>query len=377
MVIIPLFFFLIVITGCSDVKEIQQMNYATAIGVDYKDDKYIAYVQMVSLSSLSNTEGATATAPDVYVSKTAAKTFNDALFELYNTAQEKIIWSHVTSILLGESAIKHGFKSIFDGVIRYNEFRLTPWVFATKEDINDILSTQGFFNQGSLETILHNPVEIYKQNSLFRPFELHHFAREVYEPALTTYIPSLAINHTQWKKNNKDDAKLMYDGAFFMKNDTFKGFFELQELKGLRWITPEMDRTSVLISNNKKDDQLLVVIEDLKSEVTDSMKAGKPRFDVHVEVEGYVTNQNKDSTIITNKVINTTKDAIKNQIKALFELGKEKETDFLRLENLLYRDQHKYWKNLVNKDSFFTEDGILDEIQVDLVLRHAGAGKNN
>ncbi|WP_121605633.1 Ger(x)C family spore germination protein [Virgibacillus sp. Bac332] len=377
MVMIHLFFILIVIVGCSDVKEIQNKNYATAIGIDYKDDKYITYVQMVSLSGLSNAEGATNTPPDVFVSQSSAKTFNDALFKLYNTAQEKIIWSHVTSILLGEAAIKHGIRSIFDGMTRYNEFRLTPWVFGTKADIKDILSTQGFFNQGTLQTILHNPDDIIEQNSLFQPLKLHEFVREIYEPAFTSYIPSLAINHTQWKKNNKDDAKLMYDGTFFMKNNTFKGFFELQELKGLRWITPDTDRTAVLVSNQDNDDELLVVIEKIKVNIKNIMKKSKPRFNVHIEAEGYVTNQNKSSAIITDKVIKATKEVIKNQITDLYELGKEEGTDFFRLEHILYRDQHKYWKNLVNKDSFFTEDGILDEIQVDLVLRHAGAGKNN
>lgn len=376
MVIIHFFFILIIITGCSDIKEIQQKNYATAIGIDYKDDKYITYVQMVSLSGLSNAEGTTNTPPDVFVSQSSAKTFNDALFKLYNTAQEKIIWSHVTSILLGESAIKQGIRSVFDGMTRYNEFRLTPWVFGTKSDIKEILSTQGFFNQGTLQTILHNPDDINEQNSLFRTLTLHEFVREIYEPALTSYIPSLAINHTQWKKNNKDDAKLMYDGTFFMKNNTFKGFFELQELKGLRWITPDTDRTSVLVSI-QENDELLVVIEKLKVSIKNIAKENKPRFNVHVKAEGYVTNQNKSSAVITDKVIKATKEVIENQVKDLYELGKEEGTDFFRLEHLLYRDHHKYWKNLVNKDSFFKEDGILNEIQVDLVLRNAGAGKNN
>src|SRR5690606_32662612 len=91
-----LFLFIILTAGCSDIKEIQEMNYATAIGIDYRDHQYVAYVQFVSLFDVSNVEGATTKEPDIWVSQSTGNTLNNALYQLYNTAQEKVIWSHVS-----------------------------------------------------------------------------------------------------------------------------------------------------------------------------------------------------------------------------------------------------------------------------------------
>ncbi|WP_394218820.1 hypothetical protein [Halobacillus trueperi] len=83
LLIVFLWIPLILLTGCGDVKEIQDLNYATAIGTDYKDNKYVTYVQMISLNTLSNTEGSGSSSPEIMVSETSASTFSDALFEVY------------------------------------------------------------------------------------------------------------------------------------------------------------------------------------------------------------------------------------------------------------------------------------------------------
>lgn len=52
------FVLLLTCVACeSDMKEIQNLNFATALGVDFKDGKYQLYVQLVGLDSVAKTEG--------------------------------------------------------------------------------------------------------------------------------------------------------------------------------------------------------------------------------------------------------------------------------------------------------------------------------
>ncbi|MCA0171384.1 Ger(x)C family spore germination protein [Bacillus sp. RAR_GA_16] len=319
---ITLLIIVILLTSCSDIKEVQKLNYATAIGIDYFDDQYHCYIQMVGLNSIAKTEGGGENEPQVWVSEASGKTFNDALFDVYNTAQERIIWSHVSSIVLGEGAVKEGFETIFDGMIRYNEFRLTPWVFGTQNDMKELLSTVGFYNQAALDTLLHNPTSIYEQSSLIKPIKLQRLAREYYEPTFTTYIPSVTINSNQWEKNMQDDPKIAYDGAFFFTKDHYKGFFDLVDLSGLRWITPETDRTSILISSEGQP-QYLIVIDDVsvKKEI---VKSKRGRYvDLKVDVKGYLTNRSEGSDKRISKITNRAAEKIEKEIEELFLLGLE------------------------------------------------------
>ncbi len=362
----------VLLTSCeSDIKEIQNLNYATSIGVDFKDGKYHLFIQLIDLSSVASTEGQD-NPPQTFVSESTGTTFIDAFFEVYETGQEKFIWSHITSILLSEEVLTQGIENIFDGLTRYYEFRLTPWVFATKEPLKDVLTTIGFYDQSSLETILHNPERIHEQSSMIRPIKLHQFARETFEPGFTTYIPSITINNEHWKKGEKKEPKLALDGAFFLQNQHYKGFYTLEQLAGLRWVAPETIRASILVPGDD-DAEFLVVVDHVSTDIILQEQQGNIGYQFIVNGEGNVANviQGIDNL---KKMEEKTNNSIATQIQELFELGVENDTDFLNLEHILYREKNKSWKQVTNGD--FIQKDLLKDIKVDVKILHSGAFKN-
>ena len=46
----------LLLSGCWDNKEVQDINYITALGIDYKDNKYIIYVQMLDFATIAKQE---------------------------------------------------------------------------------------------------------------------------------------------------------------------------------------------------------------------------------------------------------------------------------------------------------------------------------
>lgn len=64
------------VTACShDIGEIENQNYATAVGVDFRDGKYYVYIQMLGLASVAKREGGDKGPAEVYVSETSGATF--------------------------------------------------------------------------------------------------------------------------------------------------------------------------------------------------------------------------------------------------------------------------------------------------------------
>ncbi|MBM4764763.1 Ger(x)C family spore germination protein [Bacillus sp. B15-48] len=370
-----LFLCLSVVTACDhDIGEIENQNFATAIGVDYRDDEFHVYIQMLGLSSVAKNEGGEKPPAEVYVSETSGKTFIDAFFKAYFTAQERFLWAHVTAIVLSEAALEKGLDSVFDGLTRYYEFRPTPWIFGTKSSVSDILSTLGFFNQNSLNTILHSPESSYEQSSTIRPAKLNQFAREFFEPGRTTYIPSLTIDDKQWEKNKKNEAKLAIDGAFFLKNEKYKGYFPFEKLKGMRWLTPETVRASLLLPT-EKDPEFLVVLEDQMVKINPEKQDGQFHFNVLYLANGIVSNRMKNNTIDVDTMEDFVKKGIISEVRQLYQLGLEYEIDFLNLEHQLYRKYHGEWKKLKDQDSPLREDSI-KSIKAHITLEHSGSFKN-
>ncbi|WP_053363342.1 Ger(x)C family spore germination protein [Bacillus sp. FJAT-27251] len=371
MIIFCLFF----MAGCDiDVVEIERQNFANAIGVDYRDGKYYIYIQMLGLSSVAKRESGEKAPPEVYVSETSGATFIDAFFKAYHTAQERIVWANVTAIVLSENILNKGLGNVFDGLTRYYEFRPTPWIFGTKDSMADILTTPGFFNQGSLDTLLQSPMGVYEQSSTIKPKKLNQFAREIFEPGQTTYIPSLAVNDLQWKKNKKNEAKLSIDGAFFLKNLEYKGHFPYEQLKGIRWLTPETVRASLLLPNEKEPD-FLTVLEDQSVKILPVKQDGSFRFTISYFANGIVSNRMRNSTMNVEAMEQFVKKGIISQVRELYQLGLEHNIDFLNLEHQLYRKYHKDWQKLKDQDTLLREDSI-KSMEVHITLEHSGSFKN-
>ncbi|WP_078379265.1 Ger(x)C family spore germination protein [Sutcliffiella halmapala] len=369
-----IFTLLLLLTSCGDIKEIHQLSYVTAVGVDYKDNQYHGYLQMMGFDTQSKDGGGGE--PKVWVSETIGDTFDAALSEAYNTAQDRILWAHVNAIVLSESAIQEGFQKVFDVLTRYYELRLTPWIFGTSDPIDEIFSTQSFFNQSALETILHQPTGTFKQSSKIRPLNLQKFARELYEPTMTTYVPSLKVNASHWKVNMETDPKLSVNGGFFIQNELYKGFYTLDELKGLQWIAPETKRASIVVPDEQQSG-IIVVIEDLKVNIeTNSNEQHTPKFSVHMKLKGFVSNRNDNHIVKLKAMEEAIKKSITKEVNELYELGLKKGTDFLCIEHVLYREHNKKWLELSERDEVVLQAGALENVSVEVNIEHTGAIKN-
>lgn len=366
---------LLLLTSCeNDIGEIENQNFATAVGVDFRDGKYYVYIQLIGLSAVAKNESGQKAPPDVYVSETSGATFIDAFFKAYHTIQERVLWANVTAIVLSENVLKKGLGSVFDGLTRYYEFRPTPWIFGTKDSMVDILSATGFFNQSSLDTILHSPESTYEQSSTIKPVKLNQFAREFFDPGCTTYIPSLTLDDTQWKKNKKPDAKLAIDGAFFLKDHKYQGYFPYEKLSGMRWITPETVRASILLPN-EKNPEFITVLEDQMVKIIQEKQGENFRFSIFYFANGIVSNRMKNNTINVESMEDFIKKGIISEVRQLYQLGLEHDIDFLNLEHLLYRKYNADWKRLKNQDTLLQEDS-LKSIEVHITLEHSGSFKN-
>ncbi|WP_239614467.1 Ger(x)C family spore germination protein [Cohnella mopanensis] len=362
------------VSGCWDIKSLQDVNYFTGIGIDYVDNKYHVYVQQLDFASVAKTEGGKSEVPSpVWVGHAKGDSLSEAIIELYQTTQQTVFWGHLNSIVLTENLLKHGdLLGVFDSLIRYPEIRYTPWIFGTKQGIKELFTTKPFFNLSPINSILYAPETNYNQRPIIAPMRLSQFIRELREPGQTVFLPSLGISAKTWDRDDKPDPKLEINGIFAMHNLKYGNWLSYEQLLGMRWLVEKAAGSRLIL---KQGDQVLAELRlaKPKSKVHIVIVGGEPVFNVEVEIAAAVIElwkmkTQKEFEQIANK-------HIVDQIKSTHQTGLKSNVDLLDLEHLLYRKKFKLWDKLTSGGKVTLKPSNLGEVKVTVKIDQSGMYK--
>lgn len=324
------------------------MNYITAIGIDQEDGNFVVYTQMMDFTSVAKTETGKAEKPSqVWTSKTKGKTLDMAINALYDTLQERTSWSHISCILLSENVLKSNVLTKLDTIGRYQEVRMTPWVYGTKDSIDQLFTVPAFFNLSQLNTLAHEPTEEFKQKSYIVPIRYFDFMALITEPASTVLIPNLSVDKKTWSLNQKDNPKLVINGVFAISKGVSNGLFTNDKLTGLRWLETDTKRSHILITNKRGEYAGVVVLTNPKVRKELVIVNGMPKYRVHLKLNGSVDEALDDMTKAEIEIQAAAE--VREEILTTFKNGVASKTDLFSLEHLFLRKIPDFGKKHISR----------------------------
>nr|WGD68966.1 spore gernimation protein GerC [Bacillus subtilis] len=119
-------FLLLTLTGCWSRYEVQNMNYATAVGIDYVDGTNTPCMCNCLISrQWYKLEGQQkAERPPVWVGKGEGSSFTEAANDLYSTSQQRLNLGQISAILFSERLMKENkVGEVLELINRYREIR--------------------------------------------------------------------------------------------------------------------------------------------------------------------------------------------------------------------------------------------------------------
>lgn len=353
------------VSGCWNAREIENMIYINALGVDYVNNQVVVYAQILNFTNIAKMEaGGQQGQETVAISKSTGDNFLSAAFQLYPTAQQRVTWSHIRSLVFTERALKQGLiKQVLDEFDRYYEFRYTPWTYSTQESLDDLFNAKPLFHISVLYSQLTDPQDIYTQNSVIPSLRLNRFISYRNESNRTVYLPTLALDKTSWSQGTKPSPKLRSNGACILCNQALLSCWPREELLGLRWLLPETHRTLLGV---KKNQQMLAntVVSKPHVTITPILRGSRPSFKVHVSVSGFITQSFTPVPVETLEQEAAKK--IAADIKGLFKKGLKKKIDTLQLGHTFYRKYPQEWKRLSVNDALPIFPESLESVTVKL-----------
>lgn len=362
------------LTGCWDNKEVQDINYITALGVDFKDGQYMVYVQMLDFATVAKQQDSKQTdqAP-IWVGRGKGSTLAAALIDLYTTNQQRMSWGHVTALVLSEAVLDPDrLSQVFDLTNRSQEIRYTKWIYGTKDNMEDLFSVSPFFQLSPLHSLLHEPKESYAQFSFIRPIQFVNFIRQYREKAATVVLPSLHITNQNWSENLKQHPILEVNGGFLIKHKKLMGWMSRSDLLGLRWLATQATSASIVVQSDEGVAGS-IRLEDPQSSIEVIRKGGEVSYQIQLKATGTV--QNMYSQVSIEEMKRLTEKALQKEVFNTFLKAASLHADPYGLSLQLYRTDPKLWRKLVEQKEEINDETPL-KLNIDVNLRYWGQRKN-
>jgi spore germination protein KC len=108
------------------------------------------------------------------------------------------------------------------------------------------------------------------------------------------------VNKTQWKGSGKSDPKLTYDGAFFLQNQHYKGFYKINQLESSRWVTKGANQVNLLIPNHANPATSVMIISP-SVKYQENKTSHQAKFKMIISGNGIFPNGLKTIRVILEK----------------------------------------------------------------------------
>lgn len=355
-----------VLSGCWDINEPQRMYYIYGVGVDYKDNQFVAYVQIIDFANVAKSEQPNTAVVQADVGVAKGDTLDEAFFDLYHSIDERVYWGHLMYVIFSEEVLKNeDFNVAIDIISRYRETRYQTWVYFTDDSVKEVLLATPIINKSLTLSKLADPKNSYSQESFVEPINLRKLIIQLNEPSHEVAVPLMVLKEN-WETEQTEKEKIItLSGVGVITPKEFKGFIRGDKVRGLQWMSEKTKRGEVVVKLDSKEDKLItVILEKVKVKVKPVIENDEVKFDISIKMLAAVSGLK--GTAKTEEIRKEVQKEVKKQIVDTYKEALKNDADIYRLSEHVYRRNFKVWKELQKEGKVeLTEESIRD-IKVDI-----------
>jgi len=374
---LPICLLALTLAGCWDLRELEHMFYAHAVGVDFSGGKYRLYVQIIDFSALGKHEGGGPEPQETggsWVGLGIGGSIQEALQDLYLTSQRRFYWGHLNSVVLSESVLKQGIETSIGVLGRYQEFRYTHWLFGTREPIGDVLLASPVLEFSPVYSQLGDPVDTYRQSSIIRPRRMFQLIADMNEKGRTALLPLISLERNRWADTKKRYAAITIRDAVILKDGKWHAVMSDEQLLGKRWLESKTERAHLYLKRKGRTEAVLV-FRHPKSDISWRDEGGRIRFDLRLSLRAVIIELSAGLTL--DEIIRRAEEKIRNEVRNTYLEGIRRQADVLNLLESVYRNDLKLYRKITAGGRFPLDEASLRDIDVKVTIASTGKTKDS
>ncbi|WP_102260911.1 Ger(x)C family spore germination protein [Mesobacillus jeotgali] len=359
----------VMLSGCSNVKNIQDLTYIVAIGMDYDPEKeeYTAYLQGLNFANVAKQEGSRPTEPvPIFIASAKGETLNLAVSKLYNRTEPPLFFGHVITLLLSQRIVTHRFSEVIEEVGRNRSLRPTLRVMTTEESIQEVLNIKALFNYPAIYTVLYKKGDTELFQDEIKPTTLMDFLRQYNEPMGSAKLPLVKIDKESWQAD-KSYPVLYFDGLVVFQQQKYTNSLSFKEAIFIDWL---LEKKVSLTQRAEEEGELAAVVKlaSPKLKIKYGKETDAPHFSIEVSAQADLLEKVRD--IPEDRLKKEIEKDLKKKIISTFSNGVRNHADVLNIGEKWYRTYPEKYKEVKRTNTFYLEEDSLEDVKVDVQILH-------
>jgi spore germination protein len=299
----------ILLTGCWDRTEINDIAFVVSSAIDKKKDQYRVAMQIPLVGQLGGQTGGgggTAGSKTWYVDSASGTTIREANNKLQTSLSRTINTSHRRTVIIGEDMARDGVAPVFDILTRNPQNRLTALILVSRGEARDILNTDVQLEQF--------PAEMIRELAIIatsRPVFLSRFMSDLVEIGSDPYAPVISASKT--KPGGKGKSNLKIDGLAIFKKDRLMDIFKDEHMTATLMLLNQARQPEFIVDLPNQMGQASIQLQKSNVSFHAAEKNGKLSMTIEIRAKGiimenqstYETREN-DQYYIIQKALNRT-----------------------------------------------------------------------
>lgn len=375
LLLLSAFMSILVLSGCWDRVEVNDLAIVTGAAVDKNEDNQIELtIQIFIPKLLSSGGGQSGGSGGRNITTTISqvgRNLADAMSKLQGKIPREIFWGQCKVFIFGKEIAEQGIQEQIDFLLRHPQPRERTYVYVSEVKPKTILEI--------MPNIERYTAEVLREITKFR-IGMQITLQDVDE-MLTGVAQAAALPYVKIKTEQLSEGKpLKYvhvHGTAVFHKDQMIGTLTEAETRGILWLRDEIKGYTVSVK--VEDEEGLVSLNPVSARVnlTPQIIGGEWKMNVNVDTEGAIvqneTNLDFGDPKMLKKVESAYRKSIENRIQeALQKVQHEQHADIVGFSKEFYRKYPKEWKTVENRwDEQFSEVDV--NINVNAHIRREGS----
>ncbi|CAM3667479.1 MULTISPECIES: Ger(x)C family spore germination protein [Paenibacillus] len=372
--------------GCWNRRELNELAIAVAAGVDWVDDRYRLTVQVAIPGQLTAKKSGGPQAPATLFTAEGDTIF-EAARRMTQISPRKIYFSHLRMFLIDEAMAREGIAKVLDLLSRDHEFRPDFYLVVTKgataEETLKIMTSMETIPANKLYESLQISEKTWSPSMAVTLDELiNDLISTGKHPVLTGLVITGNRDLGKTRKNIENIetlSQLKYSGLAVFKYDKLVGWLNERDSRNYRLITGHV-KSSVGFIPCKDKNEGKIVIETLRTEakMKGSIVNDRPEMDIKIRLEGNIgavecSGLDLSQPATVRELEAEMEKDIKQSLEAIVEkVQTELKVDIFGFGEALRHSHPRAWKRMKEawNDRYFPN--LETRIHVDYKIRRTG-----